>query len=148
MKSFIHIGDPHLRRRVWSNRPEINGDAFYAFEFAISKCVELGANAVVPGDLFNSPNLDPDGVQFFNCREKGFEQFLGSKSVGTTMSLRCEGLSVGFFQGGSLPPATSSAFGNLAEPRCEGAACLFFGSPSHVTHFAFTSRFIYPHRSE
>jgi DNA repair exonuclease SbcCD nuclease subunit len=69
-KSFIHIGDPHLRRYVWSNRPEICGDAYHAFDYAIGKCIELGANAVVPGDLFNSPHPDPDDVRFFSTQVK------------------------------------------------------------------------------
>jgi len=73
-RSFIHIGDAHLRRGAWLSRPGLVGDAFHAFRQVITYAIQNQLNIVSSGDLFNSTRPASEEIQFFNQEMRRLQQ--------------------------------------------------------------------------
>lgn len=64
----IVCGDPHLSSGAWTDRPEIDGDAYFAFQQVVDIAVEQQLPLFLLGDVFDRRRPDPRSVECF-CRQ-------------------------------------------------------------------------------
>ena len=72
MARLLFFADSHLTNTVWKHKPEISGDAYFAFEQIINFALKNKPDAVLcGGDIFDSSNpSDIEVKQLFNLLVK------------------------------------------------------------------------------
>jgi hypothetical protein len=60
--------DNHLAPCAWTSRPELRGDAYYAFQQTIDWCLAAGVPLVLAGDICDTAYPDPYTVWFMTSR--------------------------------------------------------------------------------
>jgi hypothetical protein len=67
---FAFAADLHIKRQNWATRPDIRGDAYYAFEQIVGWCVANNSSLVLGGDIFDTAKPASVDIEAFRAGVK------------------------------------------------------------------------------